>query len=119
MTFGEYLTLDRRNLFQEYPGKSGKGARFPMKDAKSMAFMVKRDLGGYNVLFVGKRVAIAFGVSRFATLKWHNGKDFNFAWMPHPSGINQWWNDQDNRAMGEDFLRRTVLQWRAGALTYG
>jgi uracil-DNA glycosylase len=70
------------------------------------------------VLFVGKRVAQAFGYGDDELLTWHRHKAYNRATVPHPSGVNKWWNDSQNRERGEDFLRRVAEQARKGALSF-
>ena len=122
MTRFEYLHTDRRNLFPAYPGKSGKGAAFPYSQAKMLARQIEPSLAGYNVLFVGKRVAAAFGFGHNnptfrKPLQWHPWV-YRYAVLPHPSGINRWWNDPDNKAMGEAFLHAVADQWRASAQHY-
>lgn len=45
-----------------------------------------------HVWLVGRRVAIAFGLARLPFLGSH-GK---YHLLPHPSGLNHWWNDPLN-----------------------
>lgn len=60
MDVESYLAAtDRRNLLGAWPGKSSKGDRFPIAEARRMAFQI--DLDGRHVLFVGIATAAAFG----------------------------------------------------------
>lgn len=112
----EYMHMDRRNLFPLYPGKSGKGAAFPTSRARGLAREVAPSLAGYNVLFIGLRLARAFW-SDPVPLQWFEGM-YRHAVVPHTSGVNHWWNDPDNRAQGEAFLHAVTDQWRVGTQHY-
>ena len=116
MTRFEYLHTDRRNLFPAYPGKSGKGAAFPAAQARELARVMTPSLAGYNVLFIGLRLAAAFW-SDPVPLQWFEGM-YRHAVVPHTSGVNRWWNDPCNWVAGETFLRAVAYQWREGTQHY-
>lgn len=121
LPLSEYIFgIDRMNLLDFYPGKQGKGARFPMAAAKESvaALHEQRGLIGRNILLVGRRVAEAFEKKDVPNLTWQHQKAYNFAIIPHPSGINRWWNDAENRAAGEAFLRSVGEQVLSGALSF-
>lgn len=103
-----YMGLDDRhellarfeclNLLGRYPGSAGpKGDVFPRARARGAARRLLGRLEGRSVLLAGKNVAHAFGV-RSEYLVWgdHPG-GFVCAAIPHPSGVNHWWNDEANR----------------------
>lgn len=129
-TLREYLRLFARdNLLHELPPRGGKGRQFPAKLAKEQAPRVHAAaLKHEGTLLLGRRVASAFQwclmveseglrrpgplvrASKVPYLQWHmafselNQKEFWAVIVPHPSGINTWWNDPDNRALARDFF---------------
>lgn len=105
----------RFNILPKWMGKSGKGDLFPMPLARQNARRMRYSLGGCRVLFIGIQVAAAFDVTH-KPLRWKNypiaadhNESFRCAILPHPSGVNHWWNDICNRADAADFMRRA---WR-------
>lgn len=62
-----------------------------------------------NVLFLGKQVAKAFGVFEdfLVEFEWNEGRAVV---LPHPSGINLWWNSEANRALASDLLKRWLAK---------
>lgn len=89
------------NLLDRWPGKAGKGDAFPMRKAKKAAKNLELD---GVVLFAGKGVAQAFGhVGLY--FEWGTIGPAKIATIPHPSGVNRWWNDPANVARASEFLR--------------
>jgi uracil-DNA glycosylase len=91
------------NLLKVWPGKEGKGDAFPMMEAAEAA--ARLNVKGKQVLAAGKRVARAFGVEKpvYLTKVPVNGGTL---WIvPHPSGINAWWNDEGNKRKARRFLK--------------
>jgi uracil-DNA glycosylase len=101
-----------RNLLQAFPGKAGKGDRFPMAEARAAA--TKMRLRG-TVLFAGKKVAAAFGCSSAMYFEWRRRGGFRYAVVPHPSGVNRWWNDPSNRERARAFFRDLAVWFGAEA----
>jgi len=118
MSMGEYIRLTRRNLLDFHPGFTGKGAKFPIKVAREAVEAAGPWMIGTNVLIVGKRLSRAFGYQDHDIMHWHHQKDFNFAIVPHPSGVNLWWNVEYNRNAGRVFLESVAEQARAGAQSF-
>jgi uracil-DNA glycosylase len=105
VSFDAYLsTFDRINLLASFPGKSdGKGDKFPLHEAREIASLL--DLGGRPfVLLMGRGVARAFGMIGTPWLEWFELRGANVAVVPHPSGVNRWWNDAKNEAEARSFL---------------
>jgi hypothetical protein len=96
------------NLLDAWYGKSGKGDKFPVEFARASAKKILTrllDFEGY--LFLGKHVAATFGVDPEPMLSWRFAPLMvNYAVVPHPSGVNRWYNDALNRAKAEQFLRK-------------
>jgi uracil-DNA glycosylase len=84
------------NMLQTEQPSSGKGSSFDMDSAK-MAFSWMVNAGIFNdvkVLLCGQRVAEAFGlkgIDYFEVVQVPSAKAGMM--IPHPTGINQWWND--------------------------
>lgn len=97
--------FERRNLFDAYPGKHGKGDRFDRVAARRRAILMIEELAGHQVVLVGRAVADAFLVSKSEPyMTWSRYHDAAVAVIPHPSGIVMWWNDPTNRSRAARFL---------------
>jgi hypothetical protein len=92
------------NLLQAFPGKAGKGDAFPIAPARSAAAQVR----GRRLLLLGRNVARAFGHADAPLLRWERRGGRLVAVLPHPSGINVWWNEPRNRRAARRFLRETL-----------
>lgn len=105
---GGLRRFELRNLFDSWPGKQprGKGDAFPVRDARAAAAALREKLSGRVVVLVGRNVSIAFGLDKAAFFEWHEAADGTLlAVIPHPSGVNHWYNDPENAAECERFLR--------------
>jgi hypothetical protein len=113
---GEMLErFDRLNLLEEWPGRDGRGSAFPLLLAMSRALEL-RDGPWDAYLLLGKRVAAAFGFrSDVRYLAWYGMDGKRFAVLPHPSGVNRWFNEPANRALARRFLRSVVRQSQPSA----
>jgi hypothetical protein len=92
------------NLLDAWPGPAGKGSAFPLAEARAAADLL--DLGGRRVILCGWRVAAALDFRAPAYLRWRDHRGARMAVLPHPSGVNRWWNDPGNRRRARRFLRR-------------
>jgi uracil-DNA glycosylase len=118
-----------RNLLELWPGYDGKGAAFPFDMAVVKAgWMVEAgELLESGVIFAGARVERAFllacesgytdaarkgRIPKRALLRWYPPQRFfvhvRSATIPHPSGINTWWNEPRNVARVRRFLREAA-----------
>lgn len=110
--------FEARNLLTRYPGKirrersEGPSDRFPWTRARRAAKQMTSTLAGRDVVIVGARVARCFGLvaNVVGYLKWfHDAElDARVAIMPHPSGLNRWWNDLENQMAAKRFLLRAI-----------
>jgi hypothetical protein len=99
----EYMALtERYNVLRRWPGKNGKGDHFPMRLAKTNARRLALGFVGRRVILLGRSVAKAFGLN-VGYLKWVN-IGFDVAVVPHPSGVNRWWNEARNKAAARRFM---------------
>lgn len=60
------------------------------------------ELRGRLVVLAGKNVARAFGV-RAEYHEWLVSPGCRAVVVPHPSGVNRWWNSADNREASRVF----------------
>lgn len=99
LTLDEYLLrFDRMNVFEVFPGKAGKGDRFPRQLGRMRAERLLPTCSGRRVVLLGAAVADAFQFHG-GPLQWAQSLTpvyATWAWCPHPSGINMWWNVQAN-----------------------
>lgn len=104
--------LDRfelRNLLDEYPGAGTKGTLWDATGARVRAREVATGLDGRAVVFVGRRVATAFGHRTIPWCEWRpDVRGFDVAAIPHPSGIVRFWNDAANVDAVRSFLETTL-----------
>lgn len=104
------LVIRRRNLLSAFPGRVGKGDRFPLAAARRAAARVR----GRRLVLLGYGVAAAFGVPRRTpplVWVWLDGAHpRRVAIIPHPSGINRWWNAPANRRRAAAFLQAAVVE---------
>lgn len=101
--------LDCQNLLQKWPGRSaGKGALFPQDLARISARRFLEEVPqDARVIFAGQRVVKAFGFRKLPPLEWvhrYVGARFWCALLPHPSGVNRWWNDPEHLIDARLFL---------------
>jgi hypothetical protein len=101
------------NLLDCYPGSAWKGSAFPRDAARAAAVLRVPRMSG-TVLLLGHRVAAAFGV-RAAYFTWGRIGRARAAVFPHPSGVNRWWNDRENRRLAAAFLREVLAQKKIDA----
>lgn len=103
-----YRSYDRVNVYGRYMGKQGKGDAFPKPSQGQIAHLIEKLKFQRRpfVLFVGQKTAKAFGFDTkktgFLWLKDHIGT--KCAVLPHPSGVNRWWNDGHNVVEASMFL---------------
>lgn len=114
-TLGHYVrTFTTLNLLDYFPGKDGKGDRFPMMEARIEARKLTPLLQGRSVIFVGMQVAEAFGAIAAKFYEWRlypsvwSIDGFQGAPIPHPSGINHHWNDKENVERAKQFFAHTL-----------
>lgn len=108
LTLKEYVAaFERRNLFDVFPGEALHGDAFPKHEAYARAAaMTPWILARFGrVIFVGANVADAFGFvgDMFDWRSWI--PPVIGARIPHPSGVNLWWNEPHNAKRVGAFLR--------------
>jgi len=112
----DYLKWTQRfNVLPRWPGKTGKGDKFPLALARQNARRMRYSLAGCHVMFVGVATAKVFGVTHIP-FRWvkveiaeHNVGSFSAAVVPHPSGVNMWWNLECNKNKARRFMCRAWI----------
>lgn len=109
----EFLAnYERRNLNGRWNGKIGKGDRFDdaVGRQKAEAMIAERVYSKYVLL--GASVWECFGHPKAEPLSkmFFEPSGPSFFLVPHPSGINQWWNDPKNRALAKARLLAFLAQ---------
>ncbi len=104
---GYVAAFGRLNLLERHPGSAGKGSLFPLEEAREAVEEVAPALEGRFVVLLGGRVASAFrfGLPYFEVGRWRGSSCLA---VPHPSGVNRWWNEPANVARF-----RSVMKWLA------
>jgi hypothetical protein len=95
----------RLNLNARWIGRNGKGDQFDFEEgAKRARDFLLRGYAG-RVVLLGKSVARCFGL-RVNFLEPVEMAGKRFIVLPHPSGINLWWNSKTNVSRARRALRR-------------
>lgn len=103
ITMPDFLErFERINLLVGWQGKNGKGDRFEPGAAPERVAQALLYLRARNVIILGAINSTSLGVI-WPKLSFRPFNAGNFAWCPHPSGINVWWNDRVNVAMARRF----------------
>ena len=119
LTKKQYLGKFRRmNVFDAWPGKNGKGDVFPLASARVRAMRLVNKLTRKKIIFVGIKTAEAFGF-KHAPLKWRRFNGGAASILPHPSGINRWYNDRSNVRQARRFMRTISKQAKKAARSDG
>ena len=110
LTLEEFLdSVEAVNLLAGFRGKqrNGKGDLFPAKEARAAADELRPSLRGRLVLAAGKQVAAALGASpTYFDERIIAG--CLIVTIPHPSGINRWFNRVGNRRRAKRELKRLL-----------
>lgn len=125
LTLEEFLQhFDRVNLLHVRQDTKEKGFEFDVKAARIEAGRIMSTLvRDQVVLLLGRRVANAFGFQKHAYFEQlffigrsnmciNPGMGPDVRVMPHPSGVNRWYNEPANWKQAEEFMRRIVERTR-------
>lgn len=114
ISFEEFLErFDRTNLLSVRQDTKEKGFEFDHVAAKAEAERLHREVlqPGQTVVLLGRRVAKAFDMPPdpfVEHLRWAWGQRgfIKMYVVPHPSGINRWFNEPTNVSQMNEFMRR-------------
>jgi uracil-DNA glycosylase len=105
--------FERTNLLPVFPGKNGKGDSFPLAPARAAAAKIVKahDGMGCRIIFLTSVAsAILPALSWGSSLKFKRYCGSFYAWCPHPSGVNRWWNDPANVERARAFWTELARQ---------
>lgn len=109
ISLDEFLhRFDRVNLLHVRQDTKEKGFEFDEAAASQEAHRMATTLDFNDrpfVLLLGKRVAAAFGAHANYFEAQHVGTRTTLYVLPHPSGVNRWWNDPENHRKICDFMQ--------------
>lgn len=118
--FGDYWSkvepfVKFYNVLPAFEGKNGKGDAFPMNKARLAAVGLRRKIKENILIFLGRDVGKAFGIGApyFFVMPFDlkRGVGLRLAIVvPHPSGINIWWNESRNVVAAEIFFQRLARE---------
>jgi hypothetical protein len=110
------------NLLGRWPGPNPRGtshgSAFPAHVARKRADEAARLLAAHRVelpyrviLLGGRRVQRAFGCDQTDLLHLtFTQAELRFFCIPHPSGLNKWWNSDENRRQMREFLVKLAAE---------
>lgn len=100
LSFRAYLKHYRRfDLIKFYPG-----TKWPKENAAANARLIHNlHEPGAHLVLLGRKVAEAFGVSDLDFCEKGERDGVTYWVSPHPSGLNRWWQDPANKALGLAF----------------
>jgi hypothetical protein len=103
--------FELRNLLPKHPGCCKKGDKFDSVQGKLAAHRLMGECAGRRMVLAGRHVAKAFGMSSTPPLSVVVMPRGCLALLlPHPSGVNLWWNSAENRRHAGQVLRRFVKE---------
>jgi len=117
LPFCEFLErFDRINLLEVRQDTKEKGFEFDLPAAriKAAALWDEWHAGPpRTVIFLGRRVARSFGFGSMTLFSPVTlGTQIAMYQMPHPSGVNRWWNDAENCTLACAFMHKIVEEHR-------
>ncbi len=130
-----FWAFERHNLAPEWKGYRGEdsstGSRFDPSACKASALVLAERADQRRLICWGREVLSAFqgpvAARRADLLTWEKAShsvsgrwdgvpvrawrsEYLVAVIPHPSGLNRWWNDPENRAAAGRFVRQTIQE---------
>lgn len=120
LPYDEFLErFERVNLLRVRQDTKEKGFEFDAAAAAHVAWQMAAPLStqfafheGRTVLLLGKRVAAAFGADTRYFERQRIGTRAEVYVLPHPSGVNRWWNDEANQRRMVEFMHGIVERTR-------
>lgn len=113
MEFEQFLSAFQRiNLLDEQPQDAKGGMRFNLARARQTALVLHDTLvtdPHPMIILLGKRVAKAFEIKQPEYFHLEFLCSVETYVVPHPSGVNHWWNNWDNELEMMRFMRNIVV----------
>lgn len=110
-------TFEPLNLLPDYLGKRERGDVFTMSIGRTMARALIEEFAGSRWVLVGAKVCRCFDVDagRAPRCQWIDlapRRVGHVAMLPHPSGLNLWYNEPANVERARAFLTEEVERVR-------
>lgn len=105
--------FDVVNVFDRFLGRVGKGDAWDRLSARANGCVFREQFVAAEVpvvVMAGKRVADALGFPNATYFAERFDGRTAFVCVPHPSGINRWWNDSEHARDGKAALRSLAQQ---------
>jgi uracil-DNA glycosylase len=95
------------NLLPRWPGPAGKASAFPLDEARFRGLLLlAAQPEGRTVVVAGRRAWAALGLPASTSYLSTVERDgLRLALIPHPSGVNRFWNDLAAEKQAIRFLR--------------
>lgn len=113
LSLAEYLEhFERINLLHTRQDTRERGFEFDHAAAARAAHELWMHVisPGRVVLLLGKRVARAFDEQKDYFEEHRTVQGIRFFVLPHPSGVNHWWNDEANYRKAAEFMQWIVVE---------
>ena len=96
------------NLFE---GNTTPWPRIPARViATKFCLELQREKNSWILLLLGVKVCGAFGIEKPRWLEWYRSAlGGPFIAVPHPSGLNRWWNSAENTEAARQLLSKVAL----------
>lgn len=104
-------TFEPINLMPSYLGRKARGDVFTMSLGRQFALALKTEFAGSRFILVGSKVARCFNAPVYRCA-WREHAGSWYALLPHPSGLNLWYNEPANVESARAFLRSEVERVR-------
>ncbi len=85
--------------------------KWDLREAESKATVLCFGASGRTFILLGKRVARAFGFRDLPFFQQKVHWSHNLVVLPHPSGLNRLWNDEETRRKAGDVLKKFLTSF--------
>jgi len=104
--------FDLRNALKAWPGHTGqRGDAFPeRRAAKGLLKIVHGMEEGASAIVCSRRLALSIGLEAAPCTWVRTDAETYLGVLPHPSGVNRWWNDPKHRRDAAVFMKMAAAE---------